>query len=375
MTTIGSRLTETNNRPSGFDYMRLVLALGVVWSHSNLLTGDWPEQPLLKLTFGAVDAFLCPMFFALSGFLVAGSLERSNTLITFLGLRCFRIVPALAVEVVLCALVLGPLFTSVPLQRYFTSPQFGLYFLNVLGDIHYDLLGVFATNPNTMVNGQLWTVPWEIVCYIVLSALAAVGIVRRRGLLVLVLVGLYLAQVGLDIVRTDRNPWTVGGSSLVISFVAGLVLYRFREEVVWSKRLCFIMAVLSLLLFGVPHGLRFAALPSAYVTVYLGLLSPSRSKIILSGDYSYGVYLYGYPVQQAVVTSLGHDFHRWYWNLLFAVPCAMVVAAGSWWLIEKPALLQRKRLQQVEQWYLEKFSFFFTGIGEPRWSRCRFHFK
>jgi peptidoglycan/LPS O-acetylase OafA/YrhL len=75
------------------------------------------------------------------------------------------------------------------------------------------------------------------------------------------------------------------------------------------------MAGVSLLLFNVPHGLRFAAFPSAYVTIYLGLLNPSRNKIILSGDYSYGLYLYGFPIQQAIV-FIGPHLHRWYFNLL-----------------------------------------------------------
>jgi hypothetical protein len=90
--TLATRLTETKNRPSGFDYMRLILALGVIWSHSRLLTNDWGNiSPFFAHISAPFIAFLLPMFFALSGFLVAGSLERSNTLVTFLGLRVFRI--------------------------------------------------------------------------------------------------------------------------------------------------------------------------------------------------------------------------------------------------------------------------------------------
>ena len=295
--TLATRLGYTKNWPSGFDYMRLILALGVIWSHSKLLTDDWGNiPPFLAHISAPFVAFLLPMFFALSGFLVAGSLERSNTLITFLRLRVFRIMPALTVEVLLSALVLGLLLTTIPLERYFLLPKFRLYFLNVLGDVHYYLPGVFSSNPVTVVNGQLWTVLWELVCYIALATLAITGTFQRRHWLVLSLVGLYMAQIVLDIIKTNRSPWIVGGSSLVISFVSGLVLYLFREQIPWSSPLCLLMAGLSLLLFSIPHGLRFAAIPSAYVTVYLGLLNPSRNKIILSGDYSYGLYLYGFPI-------------------------------------------------------------------------------
>ena len=360
--TLASRLNETQGRPSGFDYLRLILAFGVIWSHSMLLTNDWQTTsieigPILSIFFTYIYplfvAFLLPMFFALSGFLVAGSLERSNTLITFFGLRVFRIMPALTVEVLLSALILGPLLTTVTRTDYFFNPEFWSYFLNVIGDIHYYLPGVFLANPVTVVNGQLWTVPWELVCYIVLAVLAIAGIFQRRHWLVLSLVGLYVAQIGLDIIRTNRNPGMVGGSSLVMSFVAGLILYKFREKLAWSRYLCFIMAVLSLLLFIIPHGLRFAAFPAAYVTVYLGLLNPPRNKIILSGDYSYGLYLYGFPIQQAIA-SIAPNLRHWYLNLLLTIPCAMLVATGSWWLVERPVLDQRKKLRKLEEWYLKR---------------------
>jgi len=107
-------------------------------------------------------------------------------------------------------------------------------------------------------------------------------------------------------------------------------------------------------LFSIPHGLRFVAVPSAYVTVYLGLLNPPRNKIVLSGDYSYGLYLYGFPIQQAFV-SVGPNLHHWYLNLLLTIPCAILVAVGSSWLVERPVLDQRKKLRKLEEWYLKKF--------------------
>jgi peptidoglycan/LPS O-acetylase OafA/YrhL len=135
--TLATRLAETKNRPSGFDYMRLILALGVIWSHSRLLTNDWGNiSPLFAHISEPFVAFLLPMFFALSGFLVAGSLERSDTLVTFLGLRVFRIMPALTVEVLLSALVLGPLLTTI---RY------------SIGFLFHSLGCTFSTCPETFI--------------------------------------------------------------------------------------------------------------------------------------------------------------------------------------------------------------------------------
>ena len=137
-----------------------------------------------------------PMFFALSGFLVAGSLERSKTLGVFLGLRALRIAPALVCEVLLSALILGPALTLLPLHDYFSDPQFYQYFLNIFGDIHYQLPGLFLSNPLPQtVNGQLWTVPFELGCYIFLTALAILGVFRNRKLLLFCMVAFYMAEI------------------------------------------------------------------------------------------------------------------------------------------------------------------------------------
>ena len=91
---------------------------------------------------------------ALSGFLVAGSLERTRAR-QFVVLRALRLVPALAVEVTLSALLLGAFFTTLPLWRYLQSPELGGYFGNIVGFVHFTLPGVFERNPAPgVVNSQ-----------------------------------------------------------------------------------------------------------------------------------------------------------------------------------------------------------------------------
>src|SRR5271170_8071198 len=105
--------------------MRLCLSLSVViWHTTEVSYGRDSEAYAWNSPWRMLLGLILPMFFALSGFLVAGSLERSKTLITFLGLKAFRIVPALAGDVLLSALILGPIVTTVPLTTYFFSPEF-----------------------------------------------------------------------------------------------------------------------------------------------------------------------------------------------------------------------------------------------------------
>ena len=165
--TLSERLRATKGRPAGFDYMRVGLAsLIVVW-HTVITSYGIEAQNALAL--GPTRPFwalLLPMFFALSGFLVSGSLERSRTLIGFLGLRVIRLFPALAVELLIAMMIIGPVFTVLPLASYFSDTVFQSYALNMLGIVHYYLPGVFLGNPAQQVNAQLWTLPFELKCYI-----------------------------------------------------------------------------------------------------------------------------------------------------------------------------------------------------------------
>src|SRR5689334_7563831 len=183
--TLDERFKSTKGRSSGFDYIRVVLALGVICWHVRVTTyGDLDPaiqyDSLADFVLLPIAIFILPMFFSLSGILVASSLERCKTFLMFLGLRALRIVSALAVAVLLSALVLGPLLTTLPLGAYFTDPEFHAYFLNIVADIHYRLPGVFVSNPFPLVNGQLWTIPYELACYVALVILAATGIFQQR---------------------------------------------------------------------------------------------------------------------------------------------------------------------------------------------------
>src|SRR4051794_10422414 len=121
MHTIEHRVALTGGHSTGFDYLRLSLSIAILSTHAlravygpNNWNAIWPSW--LQLYF--VPA-LVPCFFALSGYLVAGSLERCRTIITFMGLRVLRVFPALAVEVLLSAFIVGPMFTTLYLSDYF----------------------------------------------------------------------------------------------------------------------------------------------------------------------------------------------------------------------------------------------------------------
>jgi peptidoglycan/LPS O-acetylase OafA/YrhL len=355
--SLSERYSATGGHPSGFDYLRLILSISIIAVHSCLTSyGLVANNALYDGPFGRFCNLLVPMFFALSGFLVAGSLQRTRTLGMFLGLRAIRIFPALLVEVVLSAFILGPLVTALPLQSYFSDPLFFKYMLNAIGDVHFVLPGAFADNPwPLVVNGQLWTIPYELYCYCALAILALLGLKKWRvlGPIFVVVVGLgYLLWI---LHGTDSSfvPGTNGVRKpfLVATFLAGVSIYFYRDVLPWSGWHAVGALAVSVALPSLGQYAAFLApVPVAYATVCLGLMNPSR-KLLRGADYSYGIYLYGFAVQQTVMHFLPMA-RVWYLNILISIPVVVLVAAASWHFVERPANGLRSALKRLEDQFL-----------------------
>lgn len=355
--TAGEALASADNRPSGFDYMRLVLSLSVVAMHAvPTALGPAGNAEFWHSPVAAPFRLVLPMFFSLSGFLVAGSLLRVRSLGMFLGLRAIRIFPALIVEVVLSALILGPLFTTMTLPQYFGDPLFARYFLNTLGEPQYLLPGVFAGNPDPhTVNAQLWTIPFELACYVVLAGIAVFGLKKRKALILPATLGflvVYLAwrlHGGLPLFPETNRP--VAGPLLVVSFLLGVAAFLYRDRLVLKASAGWVSLAVGVLLLASPLGTLLALIAIAYATVWLGTRNPRRTIFIRGADYSYGIFLYGYPIQQmlAAASPLGREVPS---NFIIAATIAWCFAALSWNFVEKPALGLRHYLASWEDRWL-----------------------
>jgi peptidoglycan/LPS O-acetylase OafA/YrhL len=303
---------------------------------------------LLATPLRAPIALILPMFFGLSGFLVAGSLLRSKSLIEFVGLRILRIVPALAVEVLLSALLLGPLLTSFSLVNYFSDPQLYRYFLNILGDIHYELPGLFLANPvPKVVNIQLWTIPVELKCYVALSVLATIGVSFSRRVFLAVLGAGQVLLISYVWAQNPDPAIIVRGPTLVFCFLCGVGAYLWRDRIPANPAVALCSLALCLVLLRNSQTDILVAAPAVYLTCYLGTLNPTKLWPLQTGDYSYGVFLYGFPIQQAF-SPLGPVAWHWWQNILICVPASLLVAICSWHLVEKKALALKATIRHLE---------------------------
>ncbi len=254
-----------------------------------------------------------------------------------------RIYPALSVEVLLSALIVGPLLTQAGLRAYFGDTLFLQYLLNVTGDIHYLLPGLFLDNPfPRIVNAQLWTVPYELMCYVTIAGLAIIGLQRRRWLGPVSIVILTAGYTVIKVRHFHGLPpviiGSVSGMFMLTSFLAGMSLFLYSERVAWSRSLCAASGIIAgTLVSVVPNGDYIVAPFAAYFTVSLGLMNPRKLALLRGADYSYGIFLYGFVIQQ-VLMLLFPAARVWWLNVLLSVPCATAVAALSWHYVEKPAL-------------------------------------
>lgn len=358
--TLGQRLEITGGRPTGFDYLRIALACSVIVAHSVGISygNDFATMFYGIPGINALAMLILPMFFSLSGFLVAGSAARARSLIGFLGLRAIRIYPALTVEVALSAFILGPFFTDLPIGQYFTDHTFLRYLVNVTGDISYYLPGVFHFNPTPdLVNYQLWTVPFELYCYASIAVLMLIGATTRPKLFLTLTCALTVVEFAHHLYTHWHNPLArdfaghIGGGLLVCSFLFGVSVFLFADQLPWSRRWGIASGILTIALLNVPLAEYLAVVPAAYLTVYLGLMNPPKRGILRGADYSYGVYLYGWPVQQALVAAFPWC-RVWWVNIILTLLLAGGFAALSWHFIEKPALAARKPLKAFEDRWL-----------------------
>ncbi|MDR3465930.1 MAG: acyltransferase [Xanthobacteraceae bacterium] len=348
--TVKERMDAHGGGGPGFDLLRIALSLLVILLHSFHTAYGVPASDFLATGWShPIWAATLPVFFGLSGFLVCGSALRSRSLRVFLTFRALRIFPALAVEISLSALILGPLLTTLPWQSYFTDARFLRYFGNIVGWIHFELPGVFEQNPSQgIVNRSLWTLHPELLCYVMMAGLMWFGFVYSRWK-VTVLWLLATAVLGAYNLFTGRFE-LIGiypGQVLVYYFLTGLVVFHWRDRIVVNPWLFALSVIGSYVLALIPQT-TFIALPLAnvYIMLYLGMMKLPRVAFLQNGDYSYGLYLYAFPIQQAIVEFLPNA-RSWLVVFCLAVPITFCVALFSWHVIEKPTLKLKRFVQNA----------------------------
>ncbi|MEU0056416.1 acyltransferase [Streptomyces sp. NPDC006334] len=355
-------------RDNSFGFLRLALATAVIVSHARALGYGGKEYAVAfsrgQATLGNLAVY---GFFVLSGFLVARSGLRLSVG-RFLWHRALRILPGFWVCITLTALFLAP-----SLHWYIHGTFAGMggpdgpfgYLQDnwAVATRRYDISGLMVHERALGVvhapafNGSLWTLRHETLCYLGVAVLAVTGVLSRARRVVVLITAL-LAWLVVRQAITDPF-WAgavearffrimylplVGGvtpgwvSYLGFAFCLGMLVELYKERVPVSAPLA--LAAGAVVLGSLRHGYFYVVgLPAyAYVLLWLALRLPGAFRRIgARDDYSYGIYIYGFPVQQTLAV-LGYSRFGMPLYLLLSLSFALILAVASWHLVERPAL-------------------------------------
>jgi peptidoglycan/LPS O-acetylase OafA/YrhL len=341
-----------------FNLIRMFAASLVLVSHSFVLSTGSPAQEPLRQTLGVTwGSIAVDIFFVTSGFLVTMSLFRRGDLGTFVLSRALRIYPGLLVALLLTVSITGLFFSAVSLQHFWTQRQTWKYLaVNAVlvwpwgleWSIADTLIGVpYTSAKGPPLNGSLWTLPIEIrmYAYLAFGYLAAGwllprlrGGVDRHGIAKVVLPLVALIGLALDLRHAlDGHHETV--QHLFTMFFVGSALWVWNID--WRRKGGWaIGAVAAIVAAAMIDRHVFLVVYTLTLPFIVLALAYSRQAWLLGynrlGDYSYGIYIYAFPVQQ---------WCAYVWKgiapiemIVSAFAVTLALAIGSWHLVEKRAL-------------------------------------
>jgi len=348
-------LGEAINSGNGFNLVRLIAALLVVVYHSFSLNPAHPGLPdpitSLLAPMSNLGAVAVGVFFMISGLFISRSWMHDPNVLRFLLRRVVRIVPGLLVCVTVTTVIAVGFFSDAGWPGIFSSATwryvFGSTTLHGLQTVippeELRLPGVLNGQD---INGPLWTLYWEGRMYVMLALLGASAILPTRtwlmgaSIFLLVAAGLWPQVLGGYIWNAQMWPL----------FLIGILLCTLASSIrVGPAQVCcaLILAGLSWTrwMATTSTGLTFfgATLIAASAGLWVGTARFKGQAYFQKNDYSYGVYIYHWPVILMLRTLMPglNEITLLLWALAVVLPLAML----SWHWIESPALhFTRKKL-------------------------------
>jgi peptidoglycan/LPS O-acetylase OafA/YrhL len=367
MKTIAEVVGDKNNH---FNLMRMVAAAGVLVGHNGaLLNLKLPYEEFINSYRVFTGGVTVDVFFAISGFLVTASLFNRGSVISFLCARALRIFPGLWTMLLLITFGLGLCLTTVPVAEYLTSPvtwRFLWKWGTVLNGFANDLPGLFQNSPyDQKVNASLWTisVEWRLYLILALCWFVLTPVPFWRKTIFRIAMPIIAAVIYYQI--TTPQIANLGGQHS-FCFFAGSTLFLYGEKIPVGPRP--LLATLGVfVLAAVLSKPNFFYVYVALLPYLVLNLAYTPNRLLLNynrlGDYSYGLYIYAYPISQAMLAlKPGIGLVE---MTLWSAPPSFLAAILSWRFIEKPALAQKEALAAFVTRKLTRISPVFADGWSP----------
>jgi peptidoglycan/LPS O-acetylase OafA/YrhL len=331
--------------PNNFDFLRFTFALAVILSHSYALLRGGEAEPLMRSTRGQISlgALAVDSFFIISGFLVTHSWLHSASTSSYFKKRILRIYPAFVVATLAVVAIVFPLASKSGLRIYAAVRP-----MSVLGSMvqlrGYEPPGLFPANLSHAANGSLWSISYEFWCYAGIALFGLCGVLKRRWLLAAIFcaaISISLVFLGWKLTPGGKFFGVVLGfpafwARLLPYYLAGTLFYLYRNSIPRSAGIASAAAGSIALGAVIPFGLA-VVLPISWT--YLIFWFAFHPTVQLHGwarfgDFSYGLYLYAFPIQQLLIMWSGVRLSP---ITLFAsaVPFTILAAIVSWHVVEK----------------------------------------
>lgn len=332
-------------RDNNFTLFRIFFAWLVLYGHSYAIqksTGI--SDPLSQIFQGStwIGSLAVNGFFAISGFLVCASLIKRG-LYNYIISRIIRIYPALIVCVLLSIFVLGPTLTSLSLVEYFKHSDTFKYFANATLYLpnQWNLPGVFENNHTRTINGSLWSLPLEARCYFLLAVAGAFGLLIQKQIanfiiLSIILFGFFFPN-SIPVIPALKLSITTS-----LYFILGVAFYINRKHILLNYKIAIFCILLIANSFGEEWFVFVFPIPFIYLIFYFVYCVKTIDEDSKVGDFSYGVYIYAWPVQNTIA-SFFPDLTPLL-NTVFSTVIVFPLALVSWHYIEKPILKLKSKL-------------------------------
>lgn len=331
-----------NDRKNNYDFIRFIAALLVIIAHAYPLTSHSGEF-FLELSNGQMNlgALAVATFFVISGFLITQSYDRNPDIIKYFKARILRIYPALIMATIFGVFVIGLMVTTLPKTEYLTNSDTYNYLKVIfLFPMEWTLPGVFESSSfNQSINGSLWTLPYEIICYVFVVVTGVLGALKNKYIVLsFFLFSLYIKNYLILVIPTDF-AWVYLPDffNLFPYFAAGMVIYAFRDDIILNKQYALLSLALLVISFIFGGFVTVFTIFGSYLIVYIAYSKKLKFyNFAKFGDFSYGLYIYAFPIQQSVTYFIS-DISV-FTNIIISIPLTLIVSYCSWHLIEKPAM-------------------------------------
>ena len=336
-------------RQNNFDFIRFSAAIFVVLAHSTYLLN---RKDLFEVytkgayTFGSLGVAI---FLIISGYLVSSSYMNSSNLSKYILNRILRIFPGLFIMLIFSVLVIGSLCTSTSIIDYFSNENTYFHLVNI--SLYFQSLNissVFSSNYCHTFNGSLWTLPYEFSFYFLIIFIGSLKLFTRRYLFLILSFVFFSFRVYLGSKIewfSYSTPYLLGLNiksfiDLWCYFLLGILFFLFKDKIKFSLNESVFIILILVVVSSIFTSLSLITMPIllTYIILQLSFIKCKLNNFGFFGDFSYGIYIYSYPIQQAIIYYYNNEINP-YFLFFLSTLISIVIAYFSWHLVEKKALL------------------------------------